>query len=202
MVSSWSEGDIAQLLQDVGPIFRSEFLREHPRDSVVLSTRLAVELLAQLGIPARALSVQAMVFNAPFLRRMRLLKRMPEHSTEADRWFKEYGAWSATLGRNRRGGSDRWEGHLVAVVRESWLWDLSIDQTEAPDKEFIFPAPLLLRVGQPFLKGLSPLVGRLDKLIYSYTAYPKDGGYRTLATWLRGAVDDSIVRRVLAAIRG
>jgi len=85
---------VAALLE----LARPELLRVFRRDSCIVSTRVALDVLKTFGIAARPLSVKAVVYNAPYAARLERGMPLPASADELACWVREDGAWSVGLG--------------------------------------------------------------------------------------------------------
>src|SRR5438067_570640 len=114
------------------------------------ATRLAVEVLPRLQLAARPLAVKVAVHNPPLVAKGRL----PASSQEAQLWRERDNAAMAVCGEAARPG--HWPGHLVAVVLEQVVVDLSLPQFNRADKQIAL-APVLFPAGAAFLAGAEDL---------------------------------------------
>lgn len=152
---------ILNILLDYG---RQRILREWMPDSCIASTAIALDVLEYFSIPARPLPVVVSIFNPE------AVQMLDKGITDMNEWNK-VGAWSVGVGMGERAfRPDRWSGHLVALVDETILLDLSLDQASRTEKGIIL-TPTKAPMPDDFFTG-SPLVGELNgcTVIYKYKA--------------------------------
>jgi hypothetical protein len=119
----------AELLSELCNVARPIILERFRPDSCIVSTRIAIDVLDYFGIKAKALPVKLGAYNP-------LAWESVEKGVEPD-W--NGGAWGVGIGtaspiaftRQSPSGVD---GHLVALVEDTTLLDLSIDQASRPAK--------------------------------------------------------------------
>jgi hypothetical protein len=160
---------------------RAEILRDFRADSCIVSTRIALEVLRRFGVGGYALSVRAMIANAPFLERLKGGAAPPAGHEDALRWAAEDGAWLIGLGFGEA-GPGRWPGHLVVIAERRWLVDLSLDQASRPQRSIVL-RPLVAVVGEPFLRGRKALEVPMGGSLVRYEAVPRDRSYRNAPDW-------------------
>lgn len=165
--------------------------------SCIGATRIALDVLKKVGITnAYALVVEVHIFNKAFRDKSEEVGRLPDSREELEQWYVERGAHSIGLGLGReKYADDRWPGHLVAIVDRKWLWDLSLDQAERPDKGIVIPEPLIAPVTEPFLRGRAPLVGVVADLLVRYEARIDDKSFRDTPNWLNSHAEITGVQR-------
>jgi hypothetical protein len=189
------------------------WLRDHARpillshftpDCCIESTAAALDVLRAHGVACRELSVQAGVFNAPA---WELYQRgILMHHGRAERMVWELkGAWSVGVGLidddvPRPG---RFGGHLVALVEERWLLDLSIDQANRPLKRLDVPRPLLAEIPDPLQLGRGvQLAGPNGHvLVYKLAQTPWRNSYKQARPWRDRAQRAGIAREIDAVYR-
>lgn len=143
---------------------RTEILRVARPDSCIFSTRVAVMFCKELGITARAMSVRAAVFNSALVERydrQTVTNGLPPTAQEMKAWQHEPGAacWSVGVGYgDAKPGA--FAGHLVAIVEDRFLLDLSIDQADRPERGIVLEPLWIERVEPGLLRGSSPQVMR------------------------------------------
>lgn len=120
---------------------REQILTEWEKDSCIASTGIALDILKHYEIPARPMCVTTMIFNAAAYAKIIEIGRLP-NPEESKAWQAEVGGWSVGLGFGERGGPkpNKWAGHLVAIVRDQILLDLSIDQATRPQHNIFLQA--------------------------------------------------------------
>ena len=130
---------------------RAEILRYYRIDSCIISTRVAVEVMKQLGYAAYPQSVACSVYNAAMVKRIQKLG-WPSSQEEFQAWIKEDPSiWSVAIG-HRHPGETGFVGHLVAIIEKNILVDLSLDQASRPQYNMEL-CPYARIVTDEFLKG-------------------------------------------------
>lgn len=159
----------------------------YARDTCILHTRVAVDILRELGVTARPLAARVMVFNAKFAEETRRLGHFP---LQGDDLSPE--AWNVVIGYGTDPSADRpgFDGHLLAVVNERWALDLTIDQASRP-KYGIELAPHFWAVDQRFLRGEAPDIFEAGGSYVRYEADPDERGFLHAGDWKNISVIDS-----------
>lgn len=108
----------------------------YKRDTCILHTRVAVDLLRHAGLRAAPLAVQVAVFNPAFARWANELGRMP---TSHDDMAATDGAWAVHIGYGADPRAERpgFDGHVIATVNGRYALDLTIDQASRPQKGIV-----------------------------------------------------------------
>jgi len=156
---------VEPLLRVLGPELRRVILTEYKADSCIASTRIGIDLLAELGVPARPLRVEVMAYTVGYARRIEAEGRMPRNQAERIAWTDETNGWALGIGveAGTPGGI-----HLVALVDDHLLWDLSIDQASRPERNMPIEGPIVLDTDDAFRKGRRLLRVTDDKTILVY----------------------------------
>lgn len=148
----------------------------YARRTCILHTRVAVDTLRAFNIRARPLACRLMVLNAAYARRSNQLGRM----LDPDEMLPEEHSIGIGFGRGEMPGYD---AHVVAVVDERYILDLTLDQASRPQREISlrpghFPAP------REFLSGAEPFVfDAPDGTRVHYAAVPDDRGFLRVPDW-------------------
>jgi hypothetical protein len=173
------------------------------RRSCILHTRLAVMRARKDGIRARALACRVEVLNPEWIA---LRDRLGREPTSAE-WTANPQAWSmgigfgagevplATLDARRRDGYD---AHVVTVVEERHVLDLTIDQANRPQKN-IKLRPGFFDASPAFLAGEVGIGYVQNGCEVRYMPIPDERGYLTVPDWTEVRANDPVVRRILAA---
>lgn len=171
-----TERVLARMVERVPPLL-TEFGYE--RGSCILHTRLAVDVLRELGIRARPMAARVIVGNASWARLGRQLGRLP---TSAE-WGDETWCVGIGFGEDPRRDRPGYDGHVFAVVDERWALDLTLDQTSRPAHGMRL-APHFWEASPEFLAGDEPMALRApDESIAIYYAEPEERGYLTVPDW-------------------
>lgn len=174
------------------------------RDTCILQTRVGISALALMRIPARPLPVKCVVMNAPY--RKHVFERpREEHDTltpEEVEAIKATGAWSVQLGLgpNPLDVRPRYDGHLLMVVKDRWVVDLSLDQASRPDRDinlhpFVIDAPAFARGKTPFL----PVMFGGTSVVYTHH---DNHTYLNAPDWTMVGEREPLVQAVAGAARG
>jgi hypothetical protein len=201
--------DRTPLLRGIGPGLRRAILEHYAVNSCIASTRIAIDLLAELEIAARPLSVRAAVLNLPMRELVERHGRFPRDGAERERWFEESKAAGVGLGYpdpERTDIAPEANGiHLVAIVEERFLWDLTIDQAMRPQYGIVVPEPIVAHIPKPrlFLNAREPLtVQGIGGVVVRYDAGPNDRRYARSPNWASDGADaETRARLTLGALR-
>lgn len=118
---------------------REQILKEWGPDSCIASTALAIDILKHYGIKAEAFPCTVMVFNAVNNQKIKEIGRLP--NAEESRAWQDDGGWSVGVGFGSKGmAENKWPGHLVVIVDDEILLDLSIDQATRPKHKMYLQA--------------------------------------------------------------
>jgi hypothetical protein len=159
------------------------------RDSCILHTRIAVDVLRQLGVRARPLAARVTAGNASWTALCKQLNRYPL----PDEWSDETWCLGIGFGADPRKERPGYDGHVIAVVNERWGLDLTLDQASRPAKGMRF-APHYWRVTPEFLRGDAiDALATTDGSIVVYQALPEERGFLTVPDW-------TLARKVGASI--
>jgi hypothetical protein len=176
----------------VGPI-RKAMRAAVQADSCIASTRIAMAIGEQMGIPIEPLSVRCDVFNPPMTRFYKEHDWDPpnpdEDSALAERLQEEgchalvVGADDLTEDEAESMDPGKWNGHLVALIAERYLLDMSFDQFRRPAKGIHIKDPLIVEWHPDGAaiehKGLGIAVRYLPR---------DDETYKTAPDWTRNYV--------------
>jgi hypothetical protein len=123
-------------------------IREYFRaDSCIASTAITIEVMKRLGIVATPYPCRVLVFNAPFMSRVKRERRYPD-STEVIKWTTGTNLWSVGVGYTTN--NEPHVGHLIAIVENKYLVDASIDQASRPHKGILLPPVMIGAVSRDF----------------------------------------------------
>jgi hypothetical protein len=102
--------------------------------------------------------------------------------------------------------------HVVLLVENTWLWDLSIDQAARPDKDVRITRPFLGDISRAanksrWLRGLEMIAwGNPGGLTLAYTLKPRDVRWEQHPNWIPDGHDaslrQSIADEAMRALRG
>jgi hypothetical protein len=156
---------------------RPEILKVARADSCILSTRVAVGVCRRLHVSARALPVKVVVFNPAMCERLEAWSRAHDGLAAPDAVLRqiahEEGSWCCAIGFGPPPGHEPgYDGHLVALVNEDRIIDLSIDQLNR-DAHGIRLRPLVVHLEAPTLE--KPIAFKTPSgCVVTYRAHEND----------------------------
>lgn len=166
--------DTGERLFRITSVVREEVLKHWQPDSCIASTRTLIEVLNYFGHTAIPLPVVVLAFN-PAAWKLNL------EGAPIDQWPAE--AWSVGVQgsgvMNRE--SNRWDGHLVALVDNERLLDPSLDQLTRPERG-IPMSPGTFRVAN-WSEGTQMLFERPDGVVIIYERMQDAGDWRKSPDW-------------------
>lgn len=149
-------------------------------NACIPTTRIVVAALNSLGTQSRAMSVETHVINAQYLAAVEQLGRPFRDLAEATEWHRTKGVFSYGIGAKDAPG--RWPGHLVVIVRQRALLDLTIAQADNPEYGMVL-APMFGNVSGRFLNGHDPAMFRNNGCQVTYEGRPRDRSYEETPNW-------------------
>lgn len=186
--------NIIEKLMVVG---RPEILKDFRPDSCIVSTAISIDVLTHFGILAEPLPIKMSMFNAPYVKRIDSGSEFPNREMLI-RWGKEDGSYSVGIGYGEN-QPNKWAGHLVVLVENSWLIDLSIDQANRPAYNMVF-SPIAVEVDQDFLSGKIPrIIKENDCVIRMETI--KDRGFLSSPDWAFKDRRSYLVNKIIQKIK-
>ena len=189
-----------QTLKEFSLVARQACLDAFGKDACMAATRVGIDTLRHFGIPAYPLTVQVVIFNEVYGRLLREGGGLTRNIEEVEEW-KQKGAWSHGVGVPGLGeGPGKWPGHLVAIVQNQWLIDLSIGQANKPEKGIILGDPIICSVTEEFLGGNDRHTITNGALMLTYLARPKDFSYRQRADWSERWRARSAIRQTIQKV--
>ena len=199
--------NVRRLLESIGPPLRRTILQFYRPDSCIASVRIGIDVLAGLGLQASPLMVQTNIFNAAMVRLLEERNgELPDDRAERMALFEAVGAWGLGLGMRDPERTDQdpeTSGiHVVAIVEQALLWDLSIDQASRPQHNMLIGEPLVADTTPAFLAGRAPLgLPESHGLgLIAITARPHDRRYAVSQNWRRDGRDAPLNARIVAAV--
>jgi hypothetical protein len=185
------EAAVEVLTQDTRP----RMLEVALPSSCILATKIAVEACRGIGLRARPLPVRAHVFNPTWVERVKAGHVLTPDKETVKEWLRA-GAHRVTVGFHgeeeralvtpHANGSPGWNGHLVAIIEESVLLDLALDQTTRPAHD-MHVEPVAARppreLFRTFVRGEAPLEGTVGRCTVAYEARPEEKGYLASPDW-------------------
>ncbi len=162
-------------------------------DCCIAATRIACLVLGdRLHMRVRPLTVEAQVVNAALAAR----DRLPLTDAEYRRWQAEDGSYWLTLGaRDATPRPSHWPGHLVAVIYDRVLVDLTLAQGSRPARGIRLPA-LTVQVSADVLTGAEGRVVELDGAVVAYHTRPADRSFAVARDWQEAGRHDAAVRLI------
>ena len=128
------EGILDQLVA-LWPLMADNYLRTKNKTTCVLACRVATDVLRPMGLRAKPVTVGVRAMNDAYAR-----------AIEEDRPpSAEEGAWTVDIGIGPPAEGDGLDAHVVLLVQDRYLLDLTIDQADRPQKG-IHTAPYWLEL--------------------------------------------------------
>lgn len=199
----------AKLIIDTyGEIARPIILRSFAKDSCIASTAITLDVLRRYRIPARALPVEAVAYNAQFVKRVEEEGRWPKDREESAVWYKEsraHAVFVTSKVHDLATPTSEWVGHVVTLVMDRIVVDLTVDQfgtwmMKYPELEkhkgIAFPASDEFVDGDEWDGIDLPGGGHID-----YRRDEENRGYRKARDWTRPRRRKGAVKAILAAMR-
>jgi len=162
------------------------------RGTCILHTRIATLLARKAGVRARPLTCALTVANAEWLALAEELDRMPD----VEEW--RGGEWALGIGQGKAPGQKGYDGHVVVVVEDRWVLDLTLDQANRP-QHGIEVRPGYFRVERDWLRGGRRIAFRRNGAFIQYEARPEDRGFLAVPDWTEVRANQPLIRRILAA---
>lgn len=149
------------------------------RDTCILHSRVAVDVLRELGVRARPLACRMMAGNDSWRALSLKLGRYPV----PDEWEPETWCLGIGYGPDPRLERPRYDGHVIVVVNERWAVDLTLDQASRPAKGMEL-RPHFWQVEREFLRGDQPEVFFTEGgSVVTYFPLPEERGFLTVPDW-------------------
>jgi hypothetical protein len=145
-----------------------------PRRCIVC-TRVAVEACRAVGLKASPVAVEVDIV-------------MPS-GFEGHMGFEPAGAMNP----------GDWNGHLVAVIENRALLDLTLDSMTVPDAD-LYPEPLIAPIDARFAKGQRATIEIDGGIEVTYTPHPEDREFLTREDWSDRPERERVLPAVLANI--
>lgn len=134
---------LVEFLVDVG---RPRILEDYLPSSCIVSTRVSIEFLRYFGVRAAPRAVLAEAMN-PAAVEFVLAHGWEAVHSDSGKSCAAAGGWMVVTD-NESGPpgtvdeSNGWRGHLVAMIEDDYLLDLSADQMARPLKNLLVPGPI------------------------------------------------------------
>lgn len=171
-------------------------VRKYKEDCCIAATRILIEVLKKLHFRnIKPLVVEANVFNEVYC----MKGRPPESEEEAKAWLEE-GAWQVVVGDRNTVIPNKWAGHLVVILEDKYMIDLSMFQASRPQKQ-INMAPICTVVPENFVKGGDKCGLMFNNCMVAYHSYPEDQTYQKAKDWWDKARSADVVSEILSEIK-
>lgn len=176
-----------RLLEVVPPIMREI---GYSQRTCVLQTRIATVVLREQGVRARPLACDLLVGNAAWLRLMGELGRYPNvNEFRGEEWTVGVAA------ENPDPAVPGYNGHVVTVVEEAHVLDLTVDQASRPQKGIVLTPVRWIAPGG-FLTGEAPALFDVGGCLVKYDARPRDEDFMRAPDWTEPVKTGGRVARV------
>lgn len=179
---------ICKLLCELG---REEILKFFKPDSCIASTKVAIKVLQHFRIGARPQAVMLEIMNAKFMELFDQKGGYPQSKDESQAWLAA-GAHLIVIDESGL-------GHIVAIVMDALLIDLSIDQAHRPHKGVVMtPAAGILPSMASFVTNGVCYEASNCRISYC----PIDNQvFRTSNDWRKGRRTDSVCKAIIRNIQ-
>ena len=109
---------------------------------------------------------------------------LPDDKATIDSWYEESDqVWGIGLGMSEiPAEAGNWSGHLVALVENKYLLDLSIDQASRPERGLLLE-PFFIEVPSGFMQGSGISVTTSQGAELQYWARPADKSFLQAGDW-------------------
>jgi hypothetical protein len=114
-------------------------------------------------------------------------------------WGKEDGSYSVGIGYGVQ-EYNKWAGHLVLLVENKWLADLSIDQANRPKYNMVFD-PYAAEVDANFLEGKSPRIIKDQNGCVIRIERIRDRGFLASPDWTFSNRRKHLVAKIIQQIK-
>jgi len=155
-------------------IGRTEILKDFRKDSCIASTRVAIDVLNHFHISAKPIATALTVFNPTYARNIHNAGYIPTSPDEIKEWF-EQGARSVEINSQDL-------AHVVAIIKNAYLLDLSLDQANRPHKK-IHVSPHCSPIPKAFVCGETAEYS-VGGCIICYHALPENKNFIHSRDWL------------------
>ena len=181
------------MLEAVVTVSPKIILRKFKEDCCIAATRILIEVLKKFHFKdLKPLTVEANIFNEVYLKKGRL----PQSDEEAQTWLTE-GAWQIVLGDRELQLPNKWPGHLVVILNNKHMIDLSLFQANRPHKN-INMEPLCAIVPEGFVKGEDHCSLIFKNCLMTYISFPQDNTYQKAKDWCDKSRTDDVVKDIYA----
>ena len=162
-------------------------------NACIVATRVAVEVLRACNIRAQPLPVHVEVFNAAAAAHVEAGR---SHLVKSDP-----AAWSARLGFTGETQADGLlDAHVVAVVQDEMLVDLTLDQCTAPERGVLLSPGVFYGLPKGFTNGGRQSYPVNDGCVVVYEAHPEEKTFFSTPDWTDRVRRQPFVDATLARI--
>lgn len=185
-----------RILETIAKIAPNAILRKYKETCCIAGARIIIEVLKKLHFKnIKPFTVEANIFNEVYVKK----GRTPQSDEEAQQWLTE-GCWQIVLGDREEKIEGRWPGHLVVLINDQYLLDVTIFQATRPHKG-IHLTPVLTTVPEDFIKGEDKCGLMYNNCMIIYTSYPTDDSYKTARDWWDVARSKEVVSDILSEVK-
>jgi hypothetical protein len=170
-----SRDRVRQLVDRVGdelPPMMTEL--GYSRSTCILHTRVATTAIRHFGVRARPLACRLMVCNQAYVDLRTELGRPPAPD--------EYTAEAHTVGIGYGSDGPGYDAHVVTVVEDRYVLDLTLDQASRPQRGIVLE-PVYFEVSKAFLAGDENKGLAINDAYVVYGAVPEDKGFLSVPDW-------------------
>jgi len=183
-------------LEAIVTVSPSILVRKYKEDCCIAATRILIEVLKKLHFRnIKPLVVEANIFNEVYCTK----GRPPESEEEAKAWLEE-GAWQVVVGDRQTIIPNKWPGHLVVILEDKYMIDLSMFQASRPQKK-INMAPICTVVPENFVKGGDKCGLMFNNCMITYSPFLKDQSYQKAKDWWDKTRSADVVSDILDEVK-
>jgi hypothetical protein len=194
-------GPVRPLLQRLCGVVREELRigTLYRPDCCIAATAVLIDVLDYFRLTARPLRVIATVYNPAMSERI-LREGMPTLAEAERDWFPN-GCYSLAAGIGAP-ESGKWPGHLVAILADKVLIDLTLDQANRPQHDIVLPMPLVAPLPPDFLAEDGQMAGQVNGCRVVYEARPSDHSFDRSNDWRSRKRHDGVVAGAIRRLKG
>jgi hypothetical protein len=174
-----------------------ELARRYKPACCIAAAQITCAVFQRLHAKARPLVVEADIINPVAARLAYESGRVP--TPEEQQSWADAGAWFVEIGARDVARPGGWPGHLVVVLADRTLLDVTLPQCNRPTKGIRLPA-LLTEATPEFLAGREPLVVRVNGCVICYRSRPGDRTYTSSPDWRDRERHEPAIRAIRSAM--
>jgi hypothetical protein len=146
-------------------------------DCCIATARIAKEVLEEFHFKVQPLTVQVNITNSV------LVKSFEKGIQETPEELLEKGGWQIILGSRGELQPKKWPGHLVAIVQDKVMIDISLVQANRPHKNINLHPLLIEIIDNKFLTGEKERYLIINECHLAYKSFPEDKTFMAAVDW-------------------